>query len=69
MNLNPVAGDRWTRPGEDDLVVLGVTSKGVKTNRGHAVPLSEYLKLAEATVRNGGILHRTEIETEDCLFE
>lgn len=71
MNLNPIAGDRWTKPGETgELEVLGV--RGDKVMMRHdgyefTNTLTDYLALAAATVRNGGTLLRT--ETEDCLFE
>lgn len=67
MNLIPEPGDRWTRPGEPDLTVLSVKSGKVTLSRGGTIPLTQYLELAAATIRNGGSLHRT--ETEDPYFE
>ena len=63
MNLAPIAGDRWTLTME----VLSVKGNTVSLRRGNEdlkMTLTEYKTLAESTVRNGGELHRTEIEEE-----
>lgn len=63
MNLSPIPGDRWTLTME----VLSVKGKTVTLRRGtenHVTTLTEYMTLAESTVRNGGELHRAEPEEE-----
>lgn len=71
MNLTPVVGDTWTKPGESGfLEVISVDKTTVRMRRDDyefTIPLTEYPDLAAATVRNGGRLERT--ETEDFIFE
>lgn len=72
MNLTPAAGDRWTRPGETELVVTGVRNGKVLMRRdGYDcnATITEYLKLAAVCISKGDTLHKKETESEEIYFE
>lgn len=58
MNLTPQALDRWTKPGEPDLIVVTVSNGMVVLNRGKVPTIEQYNSLARASLDNGAVLHR-----------
>jgi len=68
--MTPTPGDRWTRPGRQDIEVLKVegTTVHMKHWRGtYTMTLDEYATCSALSIEKGDTLYKA--ETEDCYFE